>query len=126
VLAAVRCAMAQLRMHGRAAAPVVLVPMLVLGVAVHSAEGHGAVVYPPPRNAVDHDALPWSGPVSSLFFRLGRPCHSSGPAGPTNDPVAAVAGSAQSSRRRVGDWLVPCLVGGGGQGHRAQWPGVLL
>lgn len=25
--------------------------------------GHGAVVIPPPRSAVDKDLLPWSGPV---------------------------------------------------------------
>lgn len=25
--------------------------------------GHGAVVFPPPRNAVDHDISPWNGPV---------------------------------------------------------------
>ena len=26
-------------------------------------QGHGAVVRPPPRNAVDKDLAPWSGPV---------------------------------------------------------------
>ena len=36
---------------------------------VNSVDGHGAVVNPPPRNAVDKDLAPWNGPV---------PCHLTG------------------------------------------------
>ena len=37
--------------------------VFVLGVP-RGADSHGAVVYPPPRNAIDaNDTLPWSGPV---------------------------------------------------------------
>ncbi len=35
--------------------------LLLAGVA--SVFGHGSVVYPPPRNAVDKDLAPWNGPV---------------------------------------------------------------
>ena len=38
---------------------------LCLTLVVRQTTGHGAVVYPPPRNAVDSDVLPWSGPVPS-------------------------------------------------------------
>ena len=34
-----------------------------LSALLRQATGHGAVVFPPPRNAVDSDMLPWSGPV---------------------------------------------------------------
>ena len=36
--------------------------LLALALAA-SADAHGAVVNPPPRNAVDKDLAPWSGPV---------------------------------------------------------------
>eukprot|EP01043_Picozoa_sp_COSAG02_P006168 COSAG02_NODE_173_length_31245_cov_413.548096_23_plen_133_part_00 len=38
---------------------------LCLTLLVRQTTGHGAVVFPPPRNAVDSDVLPWSGPVPS-------------------------------------------------------------
>ena len=38
-----------------------LAPLIATVPCAHS---HGAVVYPPPRNAIDaNDTLPWSGPV---------------------------------------------------------------
>ena len=44
---------------------VIRVGIYVLWLArlLRQTSGHGAVVYPPPRNAVDSDILPWSGPV---------------------------------------------------------------
>ena len=36
---------------------------LIALATIHSVEGHGAVVFPPPRNAVDKDLAPWSGKV---------------------------------------------------------------
>jgi hypothetical protein len=38
--------------------------VLPLALLVGRAAGHGAVVRPPPRNAVDRDLPPWNGPVS--------------------------------------------------------------
>lgn len=37
--------------------------LLALACLPGTASGHGAVSFPPPRNAVDRDLLPWSGPV---------------------------------------------------------------
>ena len=34
--------------------------------------GHGAVVFPPPRNNVDHGEQPWAGQVSSHWWRAGH------------------------------------------------------
>jgi len=38
-----------------------LIPLIFF--TVPAVTGHGAVVFPPPRNAVDHDLPPWSGGV---------------------------------------------------------------
>jgi len=35
----------------------------IVAVAVSTVNGHGAVTYPPPRNAVDKDLAPWNQPV---------------------------------------------------------------
>ena len=37
--------------------------------------GHGAVVSPPPRNAVDKDLAPWNGPVSASHGSKVPPIH---------------------------------------------------
>ena len=37
--------------------------ILILALAATTVHGHGAVVSPPPRNAVDRDLAPWNGPV---------------------------------------------------------------
>ena len=37
--------------------------VIFLFLATSLVSGHGAVVYPPPRNAIDHELPPWSGQV---------------------------------------------------------------
>jgi hypothetical protein len=46
-----------------------LTTLTSLATLTTTASGHGAVVNPPPRNAIDKDLAPWSGPV---------PCHVEG------------------------------------------------
>jgi len=39
--------------------------VMLLAISIARVSGHAAVVIPPPRNAVDHDILPWNGPIPS-------------------------------------------------------------
>jgi hypothetical protein len=51
--------------YARAVAMGHVTAVRVLGLAslLPGAASHGAVVYPPPRNAIDHGQMPWGGPV---------------------------------------------------------------
>ena len=42
-------------------------------VQISSVSGHGAVVFPPPRNNIDHEETPWSGPVPDSVPAVSDP-----------------------------------------------------
>ena len=80
-----------------ATAAVVLLPTVL---------GHGAVVIPPPRNAVDKDLLPWSGVVPAVPPNVeSRTGWCPVPVNPTadrhvhRDPFVAASGGTDEWRR---------------------------
>ena len=42
-------------------------------IQISSVSGHGAVVFPPPRNNIDHEETPWSGPVPDSVPAVSDP-----------------------------------------------------
>merc|ERR1711924_274159 len=55
------------------AAKTIVFALALLSLSSKHVDGHGAVVDPPPRNAVDRDVAPWNGPLPKALPNVDKP-----------------------------------------------------